>query len=306
MRYVVTGADGFIASHLCERLLADGHEVVAFCHYHGALTLSRLREHARLSVVWGECQSYDTLDQMPRDGIEGVFHLAAAVDVAWSLRLGDTLCDETYYFHQNVRGTEGVLRFAASRPARCLVMSSSEVYGTPDFVPISEQHRISPQSPYAASKKYADVTAWRMAQAGYDVVIARPFNTYGPRQSPRSVIGKMCIHAARGSGPVELGDVETKRDWVYVTDTVDGLVRIMASGRRGETYNLGTGRAVTVREAAQMIGVEYVSGRGQDRGAAEVLILQADATKARETLGWEPKVRLEDGLAMTVESYRHG
>ena len=305
MRYVVTGADGFIASHLCERLLADGHEVIGFCHYRGSLELARLPSHPRLRVVWGAVECADTIrEQIPTSGIDGVFHLAALVDVAFSLVLGRDLMSGGFYWATNFIGTGNVLDFAGRCNARMLMMSSSEVYGTPATVPIREYDELRPQSPYATSKAMAEHSCAAKVRVGSDVVIARPFNTYGPRQSSRSVIGKMCLHAACWTGPCQLGNVETKRDWVYVTDTVDGLVRIMENGRRGETYNLGTGRAVTVREAAQMIGVEYVAGTGQNRGAAEVLILQANAMRAKLDLGWEPKVRLEDGLKIMVESYR--
>lgn len=319
-RYIVTGADGFIASHLCERLLNDGHHVIAFCHYHGDMSIRRLKlGDFHLSLYWGECQSPDTLAQMPRDGIDGVFHLAAAIDVAWSLRLGDRLREGSYYWQQNVLGTREVICFAARCNARCMVMSSSEIYGTPMFTPIRESDEYNPQSPYAESKVIAEIESLRAAQRGCDIVVARPFNTYGPRQSSRSVIAKICMHAAECTSddhderrhvqqkgpPLELGNVETKRDWVYVSDTVDGLVRIMEQGRRGEVYNLGTGRAVTVGEAAHMAGVEYVSGRGQNRGDAEVLVLLADASKARATLGWEPQIALEDGLQRTIRSYIH-
>lgn len=307
MRYMVTGADGFIASHLCDELLARGHEVIAFCHYNSRQKLANLRECDRLRVVWGDVTCPDTLMQVPRDGIDGVFHLAAAIDVAWSLQLCSRLEEGGYYFNNNTVGSRNAWQFASRCGARCVLMSSSEIYGTPALVPIREDWPYNPQSPYAESKVLAEIDARRAIRDGNEIVIARPFNTYGPRQTARGVIAKICAHAAEcGTIPIKLGNVETKRDWVYVSDTANGLIACMERGRRGEIYNLGTGRAVTVREAANMAGITQIRERcGQDRGQHEVLILQADAGKAKATLGWEPVVTLEEGLKRTIESYVH-
>jgi len=306
VRYLVTGADGFIGSHLCHRLVADGHEVVAFCHYRGDLDLSRLRITNGLTVEWGCVECADTWAQIPREGFDGVFHLAALIDVAWSLRLAERLEDGGAYANTNVVGTLNAIQFAARCNARMLMMSSSEVYGTPETVPIKEADRLHPQSPYAASKCLCEAMCEEHICDGHEIVIARPFNTYGPGQSTRAVLGKITRHAALADdgAVLSLGNPTTRRDWVYVEDTVDGLIRIMQMARRGSTYNLGTGRAVAVEDAVAMCGIKDVRWwTGQDRGAHEVLILQADATRARKDLGWEPKVSLEDGLRRTMESY---
>lgn len=301
-RYIVTGADGFIGSHLCDRLISDGHDVIAFCHYRGDMALTRLSEHPRLHIVWGAAECLDTWMQMPREHIDGIFHLAACVDVAFALRLASKLDADGLYWNTNVVGTRCAIGFAAKCNTRLLLMSSSEIYGTPALVPIRECDAYNPQSPYAESKVIAELDCQNALGWGADIVIARPFNTYGPRQSTRGVIAKICRHAALGHGPLELGNVETKRDWMFVSDTVDGLTKIMERGRRGVTYNLGTGRSITVADAARMAHVEFVAGTGQDRGSAEVLILQADASRARAELGWNPEVILADGLALTIDS----
>jgi nucleoside-diphosphate-sugar epimerase len=305
---------------LADRLLADGHHVIGFAHYRGDMKLTRLKPHPRLEIVWGFCEHADTMAQIPHDGVDGLFHLAALIDVAWSLRLNPLYGDGGAYWAANVIGTRVVAEWCARHNVRMMFQSSSEVYGTPLIVPINERDAINPQSPYAWTKVIGENELGRAcSRGGCDIVFARPFNTYGPRQSPRSVIAKICMHAAEcrsddhnerrfhaTDNPLQLGNVETKRDWLHVSDTVDGLVKIMERGRRGETYNLGTGRSVTVREAAAMAGVTQIeTGTGQNRGDAEVLILQADASKARATLGWEPKIALEDGLRSTVESYIH-
>ena len=270
-RYVVTGADGFIASHLCRMLRENGNKVVAFARYHGSQKLERLKPEDYSELVWGDCTCEDTLDHV-NGPIDGVFHLAAAIDVAWSLTLGRAQ-GGGYYWMQNVFGTQQVIRFCARKNTRMLLMSSSEVYGTPEITPIRESDSLHPQSPYAKSKVEAELACILSAHSGGDCVRVRPFNTYGPGQSQRSVIAKICQHAANGKGVLKLGNVNTKRDWVYVEDTCLGLMLAMDLGRRGEVYNLGTGRSVTVAEAARIAGIEIEPGHGQDRGSAEVLVL---------------------------------
>jgi nucleoside-diphosphate-sugar epimerase len=311
MRYMVTGADGFIASHLVDGLISLGHEVVAFVRYHSRQELRNIQPlFGKTELIWGDCVSTDTLRQV-KGPLDGIFHLAAAIDVAWSLKLApEGRCGESsmdYYYINNVIGSRNVLDFAARLNCRCLLMSSSEVYGTPETAPIREDWPMNPQSPYALSKVAMERLGAMQANTGYDVVIARPFNTYGPRQTCRSVIAKMCearSHydeaCAAESICLEMGRTDTIRDWVYVADTVDGLVKIMEKGRRGEVYNLGTGRRTTVADACKIAGVTPIRDESIDRSGNEVLLLQADAGKARSALGWEPHVTLEDGMRRTI------
>jgi nucleoside-diphosphate-sugar epimerase len=304
MRYMVTGADGFIASHLCDELIKRGHQVVAFCRYHSRQELRNIHERQGLEVVWGDCTSLDTLRQVT-GRLDGVFHLGAAIDVAWSIELGGA----GYYELNNRLGSQLVRKFAYIRGGcRVLLMSSSEVYGTPEKAPITEKHPINPQSPYAASKAGMERDA-ECAGAGWsDYVIARPFNTFGPRQTKRGVISKICECRANCIEPaipkLKLGRTDTIRDWVYVSDTVDGLIRIMEHGRQRAVYNLGTGRKTAVAEACQIAKVMPETSTGIDRGASEVLLLQADSSKAEAELGWRPEVTLEDGIARTIEWWR--
>ena len=304
MRYVVTGADGFIASHLVDALLAAGHEVVALCRRRSRRDLANLvSPRDGQTIVWGDVCHLDTMAEI-HGPIEGIYHLAAPVDVAESLRLG---VDDGYFYDQIVHGTENMIEVADRLKTRLFFMSSSEVYGTPTRTPIREDDAPNPQSPYAIAKLDAEARVVRYARRGGEAVIARAFNSYGPRQTDRAITGKACRWAAeRPSEPMPCGRVDTSRDWTYVDDTVEGLRAVMDRGWNGEVYNLGTGIKHTVLDVIELAGVTpmQLQDGEQWRGRAEVVVLQAERAKSFGALGWVPQVSLPDGIQRTVRWWR--
>ena len=307
-KVLVTGADGFIGSHLVEGLLAAGADVRAFCLYnsHGSwgwLEDASAEDQKRIEVRLGDIRDARFVEAA-LEGVDVVFHLAALIAIPYSYVAPESFIDV------NVRGTLNVLEAARRQRVRRFVhTSTSEVYGTPKDLPIRETHPLNAQSPYAASKVAADqlVLAYHRSYE-LPATILRPFNTYGPRQSTRAVLPTILSQLAAGKKQVELGRVDTRRDLTFVTDTVDGfLCAGVADGIEGDTIQLGTGRAVSIAElfelACRVLGASasiVTDTRRMRPDASEVLVLESDPTRARERLGWQPKVSLEDGLARTV------
>lgn len=309
---LVTGADGFIGSHVVERLLVDGARVRAFCLYNSRGSWGWLDEldpeaRASLDVRLGDIRDARFVEAAT-DGVEVVLHLAALIAVPYSYVAPESFIDT------NVRGTLNVLE--ASRRAgvrRFVQVSTSEVYGTPESLPIRETHPIQAQSPYAASKAAADQLALSFYRSfGLPVTVLRPFNTYGPRQSARAVLPTILRQLLSGRSEVRLGRLDPRRDLTYVADTVDGLVRAAtAAGVDGETIQLGSGRAESVGElldlSASILGIEASAVQEDARlrpDASEVLVLQSDPAKARELLAWEPRTSLEEGIRATIDWLR--
>jgi dTDP-glucose 4,6-dehydratase len=303
---LVTGAAGFIGSHLCERLLAEGADVRALARYTGRRDVGHLADLAHdafiaLDIHFGDLTDGDFVGRLMA-GCEAVFHLGASISVPYSYVAPHEVVKT------NVLGTLNVLSAARTTGSRVVQMSSSEVYGTALTAPMTEAHPLNAQSPYAASKVGAD----KLAEAfflSYDlpVVIARPFNTYGPRQSPRAVLGTLVEQAVAG-GAVELGSLGTTRDFVYVADTVDALLRLIDDGEPGEAYNVATGQDVSITDAVELVG--ELLGRPLDvttreermrPEASEVRRLCGDATKLREATGWAPAVELREGLMRMIQ-----
>jgi UDP-glucose 4-epimerase len=306
MRALVTGADGFIGSHLVERLLSEGHTVRAFCCYNSNGSRGWLDglECDRLTVTLGDIRDGRQVEEACKD-IDVVYHLAALIDVPYSYKAPES------YIQTNVIGTLNVLEAAKrTRVLRVVITSTSEVYGTPETMPITEKHPLQAQSPYAASKIAADQLAlsyWK--SFGTPVVVIRPFNTYGPRQSTRAVLSSILTQLLEGKEVVELGNTGTYRDMTYVSDTAYG---IMLAGTtpwiNGETIQLGTGIMHTVHDmflaACKVLGVKASVGLKADLlrpQASEVRCLLSDPTKARDVLGWSPTVYLPEGIARTAE-----
>jgi len=303
-RVLVTGADGFIGSHLTERLAAEGANVRAFCFYNSTGSwgwLDGLSPNLApmVDVVLGDIRDPRQVLDACRD-VEIVFHLAALISIPHSYVAPSSFVDT------NIRGTMNVLD--AVRDAGCdrlINTSTSEVYGTPDSVPIREDHPLKGQSPYSATKIAADKLCEAYALSfGTPVVVLRPFNTYGPRQSARAVIMTILAQLLSGKRRIALGSTSPKRDFTFVADTVDGFVRAAtASITAGEVIQLGSGRACSIQEvfeiATRVTGVdaevELVAERVRPT-ASEVQVLLSDPKLARERLGWKAQTTLESGI----------
>lgn len=313
-RVLVTGAAGFIGSHLCGRLAREGFDVVALCRYtsrqdEGNLIHLDPEVRGALDVRFGDLRDRDFVGRAV-SGTDTVFHLGASISVPYSFVAPREVV------MTNVEGTLNVLAAACdAETPRVLQMSSSEVYGTAQRVPIDEEHPLNPQSPYAASKVGADKLVDSF-HAAFDLstVVVRPFNTYGPRQSLRAVIPTVIGQALDGN-TVRLGSTSTRRDFVFVTDTVDGLIRIAqadAAVVAGRTFNLATGSDVAVQDVvdtvAELLGRELTVHADEPERLrphrSEVLRLIGDASRVVAAVGWEPRTPLREGLAAVIDWMR--
>lgn len=305
-RVLVTGAGGFIGSHLCERLIELGASVRAFVEYNSLGSWGWLDQSARrdeVDVVLGDVRDPDST-VAAAVGIDTVFHLAALIAIPFSYEA------PLAYMQTNALGTANVLRAAQRAECRLVVhTSTSEVYGTAQYVPIDEAHPLQAQSPYAASKIAADKLAESFHLSfGVPVATLRPFNTYGPRQSARAVIPTILTQLL-ADDRVALGNVSPTRDFTYVTDTAEAFVLIAdAPDAVGRVLNSGTGTEISIEELVErseaVVGKRALVEREPERvrpEGSEVERLCADAGAARALLGWEPRVTLDDGLARTAE-----
>ncbi len=309
---LVTGADGFIGSHLVERLLDDGASVRAFCLYNSNGSLGWLdgldpERRARLDVRLGDVRDARFVRQAV-EGVDVVFHLAALIAIPYSYQAPESFVDT------NVSGTLNVLEAVRDGGVRRLVQTStSEVYGTPETVPITEDHPLHGQSPYSATKIAADMLCESYARSfETPVVTLRPFNTYGPRQSARAVIPTILGQMLAGTEQVRIGSLEPKRDFTFVSDTVDGFVRTATAVLEpGEVVQLGTGRTVTIGEVFEACRTVTGSTASPATDAvrvrpdrSEVQVLLSDPSRAAKVLDWRPNVSLEDGLRATADWMR--
>jgi NAD dependent epimerase/dehydratase len=312
-KILVTGADGFIGSHLTEALVRRGHDVRAFVLYNSFNSWGWLDQCApdvkgKFDVFAGDIRDPNGVKEAMK-GCDTVLHLAALIAIPYSYHSPDT------YIDTNVKGTLNVLQAARQLDVRRVVhTSTSEVYGTARFVPITEDHPLQGQSPYSASKIAADQLAYSFyASFGLPVVIARPFNTYGPRQSARAVIPTIITQIANGQRQIKLGAVSPTRDFNFVSDTVDAFMAALNSDRGlGEVVNFGSNFEVSIGETAALIAeimgteLEIVTDEARLRPAkSEVERLWADNAKARDLFGWTPRHGGRDGLrrglAATIE-----
>ena len=306
---LVTGAGGFIGSHLSERLVEMGARVRAMVHYNALDSWGWLNTSPRakdMQVIAGDIADRGSVRQA-MEGAEYVFHLAALIAIPYSYSAPAS------YVRANIEGTLNVLETAREMGVvRVMHTSTSEVYGTARYVPIDEAHPLQGQSPYSATKIGADklVEAFHLS-FGLPVVTVRPFNTFGPRQSARAVIPTIITQALTGH-TVRLGNLLPTRDLNYVDNTVNGYVlAASAPEAAGQTINLGSGREISIGSLAQLIGrltgrevqIECEAGRMRPEGS-EVERLLASNARARSLLGWEPAVTLEEGLERTIEWMR--
>lgn len=305
-KVLVTGADGFIGSHLTQALLDEGCEVRALCLYNSFGTLGWLEglSHPNLETVLGDVRDPDLCREICR-GVDTVFHLAALIAIPYSYIAPDS------YVDTNIRGTLNMLQGAkAAGVDRIIVTSTSEVYGTALTVPITESHPRQPQSPYSATKIGADALALSFHAAfELPVVLARPFNTYGPRQSARAIIPTIITQIASGRREIKVGDLTPTRDFNYVTDTAAGFIALAkANGVEGREINIATGTEVTMQQTletiADLMGADVTWVTDPDRirpSASEVRRLCGDSTLMRQLTGWSPRYNLREGLAKTIE-----
>jgi NAD dependent epimerase/dehydratase len=306
---LVTGAGGFIGSHLAERLVELGAKTRALVEYNSNNSWGWIDESTvkhEITVTLGDIRDPESMRQA-FENIDIVFHLAALIAIPYSYRAPQS------YVSTNISGTLNVLQEANSGGADLVVhTSTSEVYGSAGYVPMDEAHPIQSQSPYSASKTAAD----EMAKAfhlsfGLPVSIIRPFNTFGPRQSSRAVIPTIITQALAGDS-VQLGSLTPSRDFNYVADTVEGFIRIAeCPAAVGQVVNVGSGREITIGDLASTIlsltgsNVPIVEDPQRVRPEnSEVDRLCADSTKAKELLGWGPEYSLEEGLSETIEWVR--
>lgn len=313
MKVLVTGADGFIGSHLCEALQAKGYDVRAFVQYNsfnswGWLDHVPAASRNALDVFAGDIRDPHGV-RTAMHGCDAVLHLAALIAIPYSYHSPDT------YIDTNVKGTLNVLQAARDLGVRRVVhTSTSEVYGTARFVPITEEHPLQGQSPYSASKIAADQLAYSF-YASFDlpVVIARPFNTYGPRQSARAVIPTIITQIASGMRQLKLGALSPTRDFNFVKDTAAGFIAALESEQGlGEVVNFGSNFEISIGDTVALIAevmsaqVEITTDEVRLRpGNSEVERLWADNAKARAMFGWQPAYGGHEGfrrgLAETAE-----
>jgi UDP-glucose 4-epimerase len=308
-RVLVTGAGGFIGSHLVEALVGEGAHVKALVRYTSQGSWGHLEQvtpevRHSIKVVLGDVRDAQFIRHHVR-GCDLVFHLAALIGIPYSYEASES------YVDTNVRGTLNVLQAArdAAGP-RVVITSTSEVYGTAVYTPMDEKHPLQAQSPYSASKIAADKLAESYHLSfGLPVVTVRPFNTYGPRQSARAVIPTIVSQVLAGGDTLRLGSLDPVRDLTYVGDTVRGFLRAgLAERAVGQVINLGTGHGISVGELAraimQIAGRKLAIVADADRvrpPASEVQLLVAKNERARDLLGWEPRVPLTEGLKRVVD-----
>jgi NAD dependent epimerase/dehydratase len=308
-KVLVTGACGFIGSHLVERLLREGCDVRAFVYYNSfnswgwldALGRQKLR---RIEVFSGDVRDPNGVRQAVK-GVDAVFHLAALIGIPFSYHSPDS------YVDTNIKGTLNILQAARdSKVSRVVVTSTSEVYGTARYVPIDESHPLQGQSPYSATKIAADKIAESFHLSfGLPVTIARPFNTFGPRQSARAVIPTIISQAMSSSKSIKLGSLEPRRDMNYVEDVCDGFVKIAGCDEAaGRAVNICSGCEISIGELARFILRKLRSGKPIARDPArirpsgsEVERLIGDNSLISSLTDWKPRHTLEEGLSETIK-----
>ena len=306
-KVLVTGAGGFIGSHLCEQLLAQGREVRAFVRYngrgsHGWLDSSPVRE--QIEVVAGDIRDFDSVSRAVTDCAE-VFHLAALIGIPYSYE------SPLAYVRTNVEGTYNVLEAARrANLQRVLVTSTSETYGTAIYTPIDEAHPLQPQSPYSATKIGADQLALSYHLSfGLPVVVARPFNTYGPRQSARAIIPTLATQLLARRPRIDVGSLDPVRDLTFVEDTATAMITIARTDAfLGKAVNVGTGEAISIREIYdRLVAITgHQAELHQDPARirpqnSEVMRLISNNSLLRSTTGWSNTTNIDAGLAKTVD-----
>jgi NAD dependent epimerase/dehydratase len=307
---LITGAGGFIGSHLAERAAELGYRVRAFVRYNSRNDWGWLEGSARrddIEVVAGDVRDYDSVHGA-LEGCDAVFHLAALIGIPYSY------ISPQAYVRTNIGGTYNVLQACRERGVdQVLVTSTSETYGTARYVPIDENHPVVGQSPYSATKIGADQLAISYHRSfELPVKIVRPFNTYGPRQSSRAIIPTVVTQILSGDGSIRVGNVQPTRDLTFVEDTVEGFIEIFKSEKLfGEITNIGMNEEISIGDLVSLIGnvmeipVEIVTEKERVRPErSEVERLRCNNEKILDTTSWRPRYDLRRGLAATIKWLR--
>ncbi|MFW5879266.1 MAG: NAD-dependent 4,6-dehydratase LegB [bacterium] len=306
-KVLVTGADGFIGSHLTELLLQEGYKVRALAQYNSFNYwgwLEDIPENKKLEIITGDIRDPHFCKEIVKD-IDTIFHLAALIAIPYSYVAPDS------YVDTNVKGTLNICQAAKEHGnIRVINTSTSEVYGTAQHVPIDENHSKQPQSPYSASKIGADMMAMSFYNAfGLPVTTVRPFNTYGPRQSARAIIPTIITQIASGIKEIKLGDLTPTRDFNYVQDTAQGFLAIAKNDKSiGKEINIASNYEISMADTLNLIkdimssDVEFKTDKQRIRPEnSEVFRLWGENKLIKELTGWQPKYSIEKGLKETVE-----
>lgn len=312
-KILVTGADGFIGSHLVEHLLSKGYSVRAFCLYNSFNDIGWLKNLSSkvlkdIEIVMGDIRDYDSIKNASKH-IDTVFHLASLIAIPYSYKAPES------YVDTNIKGTLNVLRSSLENNVQHVIhTSTSEVYGTAQFVPITEEHPLVGQSPYSASKIGADHLAYSFyCSYKLPVSIVRPFNTYGPRQSARAVIPTIIMQILSNKTALSLGNIRATRDFNFVVDTVEGISAFLNNPKTfGQTINLGTGIEISIQDLVSVISeilnrpvrIDCDTQRIRP-DKSEVERLCASNEKARDILGWSSRYSLREGLALTCNWFQN-
>ena len=304
-KVLVTGADGFIGSHLTEMLLEQGYKVKALSYYNSFNDWGWLNsvKHPELEVVTGDVRDPHFCKHITQD-VEIIFHLAALIAIPYSYVAPDS------YVDTNIKGTLNICQAAKENGVKkVLVTSTSEVYGTARYVPIDENHPKQPQSPYSATKIGADAIAMSFYNAfALPVVLVRPFNTYGPRQSARAIIPTIITQIANGKKEIKLGDLTPTRDFNFVKDTCKGFIELSkCDAAIGQEVNICSNNEISMRDTLNLIArlmnsdVKFIEDQVRIRPKnSEVFRLWGDNAKIKSLTGYEPSYSLEEGLKETI------
>lgn len=312
-KILVTGADGFIGSHLVEGLLDEGYDVRAFVYYNSFNTWGWLdtfpkEKLKKIEIFIGDIRDPNGVREAMK-GIDEVYHLAALIAIPFSYHSPDS------YIDTNIKGTLNILQSAKDlKTKRILITSTSEVYGTAKYVPIDESHPLQGQSPYSATKIGSDKIAESFYRSfNMPITIVRPFNTYGPRQSARAVIPTIIAQLISGAQEIKLGSLTPTRDFNYVKDTVQGFIEIAKSEKTiGEEINIATQNEISIGEIAQILinkinpDAKIICDEDRLRPTkSEVNRLLGSNEKIKQLTNWQPKYSLEQGLDETIEFLKH-
>lgn len=305
-KVLVTGADGFIGSHLTEMLAANGNKVKALSQYNSFNYwgwIEDINDFSNIDVISGDIRDPFLCNELVKD-VDIVYHLAALIAIPYSYIAPQS------YIETNVSGTLNICQAAKENNIRIIHTSTSEVYGTAQYVPIDEKHPLQPQSPYSASKIGADAIAMSYFNAfNLPLTVVRPFNTYGPRQSARAVIPSIITQIASGMKEIKVGDITPTRDFNYVEDTCRGFIELAeCSESIGETINIGSNSEISISNLIETIKdlmeseVKFVQDEQRIRPSkSEVYRLWCDNKKIFDLTGFESKVNIKDGLKRTID-----